>query len=120
MSPMHWLKDKYDLSWQIIPTALGEMLGDNDPQKASRVMQAMLQMDKVDIEGWKRAYEGRVSSRSGRARLTAGPLGAHQNLSFRPEQDIRGANDPAEWRNLLLTAQLPYFAAGPTKATLRG
>ena len=51
-----WLKDKYGLSWQIIPTALGEMLGDKDPQKAGRVMQAMLQMDKIEIEGLKQAY----------------------------------------------------------------
>ncbi len=51
-----WLKDKYGLSWQIIPTALGEMLGDKDPEKAQRVMQAMLQMGKIDIAGLKRAY----------------------------------------------------------------
>ena len=54
-----WLKDKYGLSWQIIPTALGEMLGDKDPQKAGRVMQAMMQMGKIEIEGLKRAYEGK-------------------------------------------------------------
>jgi len=53
-----WLKDKYGLSWQIIPSALGEMLGDKDPLKASRVMQAMLQMNKIDIEGLKQAYDG--------------------------------------------------------------
>ena len=52
-----WLKDKFGLSWQIIPKALGEMLGDKDPQKAGRVMQAMMQMDKIEIEGLKRAYE---------------------------------------------------------------
>ena len=51
-----WLKDKYGLSWQIIPTALGEMLGDKDPQKAGRVMQATMQMGKIEIEGLKRAY----------------------------------------------------------------
>ena len=51
-----WLKDKYGLSWQIIPTALGEMLGDKDPQKAGRVMQAMMQMGKIEIEGLQRAY----------------------------------------------------------------
>jgi predicted 3-demethylubiquinone-9 3-methyltransferase (glyoxalase superfamily) len=44
-----WLKDKYGLSWQVIPTVLGEMLADKDPKKAQRVMQAMLQMDKIDI-----------------------------------------------------------------------
>ena len=45
-----WLKDKYGLSWQIIPTALGEMLGNPDPEKAGRAMQAMLKMNKLDIE----------------------------------------------------------------------
>ena len=52
-----WLKDKYGLSWQIIPTALGEMLGDKDPQKAQNVMQAMLQMTKIDIAALRQAYE---------------------------------------------------------------
>lgn len=52
-----WLRDKYGLSWQIIPTALGEMLGDRDPAKAKRVMKAMLQMDKIDIKGLKQAYD---------------------------------------------------------------
>src|SRR6266568_4828410 len=51
-----WLKDKYGLSWQIIPTALGRMLRDKDSQKAGRVMQAMLQMSKIDIAELKRAY----------------------------------------------------------------
>jgi predicted 3-demethylubiquinone-9 3-methyltransferase (glyoxalase superfamily) len=53
-----WLKDRYGLSWQIIPTALGEMMQDKDPEKSSRVMQAMLQMDKIDIAGLERAYNG--------------------------------------------------------------
>lgn len=44
-----WLKDKFGVSWQIIPTALGELLGDKDPQKAQNAMQAMLQMSKIDI-----------------------------------------------------------------------
>lgn len=52
-----WLKDKYGLSWQIIPTALGEYLGGPDPVKAQRAMQAMLQMKKIDIAGLSRAYE---------------------------------------------------------------
>jgi predicted 3-demethylubiquinone-9 3-methyltransferase (glyoxalase superfamily) len=52
-----WLKDKYGLSWQIIPTALGEMLQDKDPEKSRRVMQAMLQMDKLDIARLRQAYE---------------------------------------------------------------
>ncbi len=52
-----WLKDKYGLSWQIVPTVLGRMLQDKDPEKARRVMNAMLQMDKIDIEGLRRAYD---------------------------------------------------------------
>ena len=44
-----WLKDKYGLSWQIIPTTLGKLLNDKDPAKAQWVMQAMLQMDRIDI-----------------------------------------------------------------------
>jgi predicted 3-demethylubiquinone-9 3-methyltransferase (glyoxalase superfamily) len=52
-----WLKDKFGLSWQIIPTALGELLSDPDPAKAQRVMQAMLQMKKIDIPTLKQAYE---------------------------------------------------------------
>ena len=52
-----WLKDRYGLSWQIIPTALGELLGDPDPDRAGRAMQAMLQMTKIDIEGLRHAAE---------------------------------------------------------------
>ena len=52
-----WLQDKYGLSWQIIPTALGKMLGDKDPAKASRVMQAMLKMKKIDVKGLQQAYD---------------------------------------------------------------
>lgn len=52
-----WLQDKYGLSWQIVPKILGDMLQDEDPKKASRVMQAMLQMVKLDIATLKRAYE---------------------------------------------------------------
>jgi predicted 3-demethylubiquinone-9 3-methyltransferase (glyoxalase superfamily) len=54
-----WLKDKFGLSWQIVPSALGEMLNDPDPVKSERVMSAMLQMGKISIEGLKRAYEGK-------------------------------------------------------------
>ncbi len=53
-----WLKDKYGLSWQIIPSVLGELLNDPDPARAQRVMQAMLQMQKIDIAGLRQAYEG--------------------------------------------------------------
>jgi predicted 3-demethylubiquinone-9 3-methyltransferase (glyoxalase superfamily) len=52
-----WLKDKYGLSWQIIPSALGEMLGDKDPERANRVMQAMLKMHKIIIADLKKAYD---------------------------------------------------------------
>ncbi len=54
-----WLTDKFGVTWQIIPKALGELLGDKDPQKSQRVMKAMLGMIKIDVEGLKRAYEGR-------------------------------------------------------------
>ncbi len=53
-----WLKDRYGVPWQIVPTVLGEMLGDKDPARAQRVMQAMLQMVKLDIAGLRKAYEG--------------------------------------------------------------
>ncbi len=56
--PCGWLKDRFGVSWQIIPTALGELLGDPDPERASRVMRAMLQMHKIDIAALQRAYEG--------------------------------------------------------------
>jgi predicted 3-demethylubiquinone-9 3-methyltransferase (glyoxalase superfamily) len=55
--PCGWLTDKFGVSWQIIPRALGELLGDEDPEKAQRVMNAMLQMSKIEIEGLRRAYE---------------------------------------------------------------
>src|SRR5437868_11235475 len=51
-----WLKDKYGLSWQIIPSTLGKLLQDPDPVKSTRVMKAMLAMHKIDIEALKRAY----------------------------------------------------------------
>ena len=56
--PCGWLKDKYGLSWQVNPTILGEMLGDPDPAKAKRVMEAMMKMKKIDIETLKKAYAG--------------------------------------------------------------
>ena len=55
--PCGWLTDKFGVSWQIIPRALGELLGDEDPEKSRRVMEAMLQMSKIEIEGLRRAYE---------------------------------------------------------------
>lgn len=54
-----WLKDKFGLSWQIVPTLLGKLLQDKDAAKANRVMQAMMQMIKLDIAGLKRAAESK-------------------------------------------------------------
>jgi predicted 3-demethylubiquinone-9 3-methyltransferase (glyoxalase superfamily) len=54
-----WLTDRYGLSWQVVPTILGELMQDKDPVKSTRVMSAMMQMTKIDIEGLTRAYEGR-------------------------------------------------------------
>jgi predicted 3-demethylubiquinone-9 3-methyltransferase (glyoxalase superfamily) len=51
-----WLRDKYGLSWQVIPTILGRLLGDKDPEKANQAMQAMLQMKKIDIAKLQQAY----------------------------------------------------------------
>ena len=56
--PCGWLKDRYGLSWQIVPAALGEMLSDEDPKKAERVMAAMLQMKKIDLQALEQAYKG--------------------------------------------------------------
>lgn len=55
-----WVTDKFGVSWQIIPKALGELMGDKDGDKAKRVMQAMMKMIKIDVEGLKRAYEGKA------------------------------------------------------------
>jgi len=54
-----WLKDKFGLSWQIVPTALGRLMNDPDPAKAQRVMGAMMQMTKIDIAGLQKAYDGK-------------------------------------------------------------
>lgn len=54
--PCGWLKDKFGVSWQIIPTALGEMLSDPNPSKAQRVMEAMLKMKKIEIPVLQQAY----------------------------------------------------------------
>lgn len=54
-----WLKDKFGLSWQIIPQALSQLMSDPDREKAGRVMNAMLKMKKIDIQGLKDAYDGK-------------------------------------------------------------
>jgi predicted 3-demethylubiquinone-9 3-methyltransferase (glyoxalase superfamily) len=51
-----WLTDKFGVTWQIVPTILGKLLGDKDPQKSKRVMEAMMKMIKLDINGLKQAY----------------------------------------------------------------
>lgn len=54
-----WVKDKYGLSWQVVPTVLGELLSDPDKEKSGRVMEAMLRMKKLDIAELQQAYEGK-------------------------------------------------------------
>jgi predicted 3-demethylubiquinone-9 3-methyltransferase (glyoxalase superfamily) len=54
-----WITDRFGLSWQIIPRALTQLMGDKDPVKAQRVMQAMLKMVKIDVGALRRAYDGR-------------------------------------------------------------
>jgi len=56
-----WLKDKFGLSWQVVPTALGEMLSDPDPKKSQPVMKELLQMKKLDIEKLQQAYNSSTS-----------------------------------------------------------
>jgi predicted 3-demethylubiquinone-9 3-methyltransferase (glyoxalase superfamily) len=55
-----WLKDRYGVSWQIIPTTLAELLQNPDAEKSQRVMQALLQMDKLDLRRLQQAYEGKL------------------------------------------------------------
>jgi predicted 3-demethylubiquinone-9 3-methyltransferase (glyoxalase superfamily) len=54
-----WLKDRFGVSWQVVPDAMIEMLQDQDAEKSERVMSAMLQMKKIDVDGLKKAYDGR-------------------------------------------------------------
>ena len=54
-----WLKDKYGLSWQVVPTVLVELMSDPDKEKSGRAMEAMLQMKKLDIAELKQAFEGK-------------------------------------------------------------
>ena len=60
--PCGWLTDRFGVPWQIIPRALGELLADEDREKAGRVMQTMLQMSKIEIDGLRLAYEGARTS----------------------------------------------------------
>ncbi len=60
-----WLLDKYGVSWNIVPTILGEMMEDKDAEKSKRVFLAMMQMNKLDIKGLQRAYDGKETVKSG-------------------------------------------------------
>jgi predicted 3-demethylubiquinone-9 3-methyltransferase (glyoxalase superfamily) len=66
-----WLKDRFGVSWQIVPTVLGEMMKDPDRDRARRVMEAMLQMKKLDIAGLEQAYGTRNTSQRERAHVHA-------------------------------------------------
>jgi predicted 3-demethylubiquinone-9 3-methyltransferase (glyoxalase superfamily) len=63
-----WLKDKFGVSWQVVPPILGEFLNDKDEEKSQRVMQAMLKMRKLDIKKLKRAYQGDGKSKQPKQR----------------------------------------------------
>ena len=65
--PCGWLKDKYGVSWQVVPMLLEQMIRDPDPEKSQRVMNTMLEMGKIEIEPLKRAYEGQEHRTSARA-----------------------------------------------------
>jgi predicted 3-demethylubiquinone-9 3-methyltransferase (glyoxalase superfamily) len=58
--PCGWVSDKFGVTWQIVPSILMELMGDEDEEKANRVTQAMLKMGKLDIQGLKDAYDGKV------------------------------------------------------------
>jgi predicted 3-demethylubiquinone-9 3-methyltransferase (glyoxalase superfamily) len=60
--PCGWLKDRFGLSWQVVPTGMGELLGDPDPERARRATQAMLGMRKLDIAALRRAADGAAAS----------------------------------------------------------
>jgi predicted 3-demethylubiquinone-9 3-methyltransferase (glyoxalase superfamily) len=68
IQPCGWLKDKYGVSWQIVPMVLGEMLQDKDTERSERVMQAMLQMKKLDIETLQHAYGAPKRPRKAKSR----------------------------------------------------
>jgi predicted 3-demethylubiquinone-9 3-methyltransferase (glyoxalase superfamily) len=61
-----WLKDKYGVSWQVVPAVMSELMTDSDREKADRVMEALLPMKKLNIDELKRAFEGRTPAHSGR------------------------------------------------------
>jgi predicted 3-demethylubiquinone-9 3-methyltransferase (glyoxalase superfamily) len=65
--PCGWLKDRWGLSWQVVPTILEELIRDPDPEKSQRVMKAMMQMGKIEIEPLKLAYEGAEQAATARS-----------------------------------------------------
>jgi predicted 3-demethylubiquinone-9 3-methyltransferase (glyoxalase superfamily) len=110
-----WLKDRYGVSWQIVPTVLPELLTDPDPGRASRTMQAMLQMKKLDIAALKRAHAGQPAAtdatgerwhRRGRSAIAAG-MG-------NDEQQIRPL--VATWMGLARDATVLTVAGAPSAA----
>ena len=66
-----WLKDKYGMSWQIVPAAIGEMISDRDPARSERVMRAVLQMKKLDIAVLKKAYDQPQADTGGHRKKSA-------------------------------------------------
>lgn len=67
-----WLRDKYGVTWQIVPTVIGELMSDPDPARSQRVVQALMQMTKIDIGALKEAYTGREVDESKRRRSATG------------------------------------------------
>jgi predicted 3-demethylubiquinone-9 3-methyltransferase (glyoxalase superfamily) len=80
-----WLKDRFGLSWQIVPTVLAEMLVDPDPQRSKRVMEAMLQMKKIDVARLEEAY-GEGGGRSRPPRKASPPARARGRSPRRPRR----------------------------------
>ena len=83
-----WLKDRFGMSWQIIPDRLSELLGDPDPERSQRAMQAMLQMRKIDIQTLEAAANGAGGQRSGSTNLLASFTSA-SHLRANVEADAR-------------------------------
>ena len=92
-----WLKDKFGLSWQIVPSALPRLLSDPDRDKANRVMQAMMQMQKIDVAKLEAAAEGLIRTTASRAGLSnfANMLLISPRLTWRGEIVLAGMTDIA-------------------------
>ena len=116
-----WLTDKYGLTWQIIPKALPRLMGDKDPVKAKRVMDAMMQMKKIDVAGWSEPTAARKQRGRGHPARPAIPIGMALDYlmggeSTRPQDALdRGCCPPRDLgvdvqRAILLTSGLPLVA----------